>query len=96
MTIYKNVFSLDKNRIEKTSNEILSEMQKLTNRRARSAYISRVRKNYKEILPEEEFNILFSNVKAKIDSVYPDSFRSLTPSQRKKYIDSLKKNFNKK
>jgi len=92
-TIGKNVFSLNKDLIEKTSDEIVGEMQKLTNRRLRSLYYTRVKKKLKEILPEEEYNTLISNIKAKLDSVFPDPFKSLTPSQRKKYIDSLKKNF---
>ena len=92
-TIGKNVFSLNKNIIEKTSNEIVSGMQKLTTRRKRTAYYLEVKRGLKEILPEEEFNTLISNINAKLDSVFPNTLRSLTPSQRIKYFDSLKKNF---
>ena len=68
-TITKNVFSLNKDLIEKTSDEIVGNIQKLNNRTLRTLYYSRVKKELKEILPEEEYNTLISNIKAKLDSL---------------------------
>jgi hypothetical protein len=97
-TIGKNFFSLDKTRADSFMNafadNIIGEMQKLTSRRQQAAYYSEVKRRLRDVLPKEEYNNLVSKVDAKIDSVNPDSFRSLTPSQRKKYIDSVIKNSN--
>jgi hypothetical protein len=99
-TIGKNFFSSDKTKADSFMNafadNIVGEMQKLTDRRLRTVYYGRIKRELKIILPKEEYNTFVSNVSAKLDSVWPDPFRSLTPSQRIKYTDSLIKNFNKK
>ena len=66
-TLTRDAIALDKQLIKRFSNEIFGEMQKLTNRRARSAYYARVKKGLKEVLPKKEFDSLISNVNAKLN-----------------------------
>ena len=66
-TLTRDAIALDKQLMKRFSNEIFGEMQKLTNRRARSAYYSRVKRGLKEVLPKEELNSLISNVNAKLN-----------------------------
>lgn len=66
-TLTRDAIALDKQLMKRFSNEIFGEMQKLTNRRARSAYYARVKKGLKEVLPKQEFDGLISNVNAKLN-----------------------------
>lgn len=66
-TLTREAIALDKQLMKRLSNEIFGEIQKLTNRRLKSAYYAQVKRGLKEVLPKEEFNSLISNVNAKLN-----------------------------
>jgi hypothetical protein len=66
-TLTRDAIALDKTLMKRLSNEVFGEMQKLPNRRLKTAHYGRVKRGLKEVLPKEEFNALISNVNAKLN-----------------------------
>lgn len=66
-TLTKEAIALDKKLIQRLSNEVFGEMQKLSSRRLKTAHYGRVKRGLKELLPKEEFNALISNLNTKLN-----------------------------
>ena len=65
-TLTKEAIALDKTLLKRLSGEIFGEIQKLSNRRLKSLYYTKVKRGLKEVLPKEELNSLISSVDAKL------------------------------
>lgn len=65
-TLTKEAIALDKTLLKRLSSEIFGEIQKLSNRRLKSLYYTKVKRGLKEVLPKEEFVDLITKVDAKL------------------------------
>ena len=65
-TLTKEAIALDKTLLKRLSGEIFGEMQKLSSRRLKSLYYTKVKRGLKEVLPKEELADLITKVDAKL------------------------------
>lgn len=64
-TLTKEAIALDKTLLKRLSGEIFGEIQKLSSRRLKSLYYTKVKRGLKEVLPKEELADLITKVDAK-------------------------------
>ena len=64
-TLTKEAIALDKTLLKRLSGEIFGEIQKLSSRRLKSLYYTKVKRGLKEVLPKEELADLIKKVDAK-------------------------------